>query len=72
VASFTDRSKADALLNQVKNLGYSPMIETAVTSGKQYYRVRLKPTSDRPYLERASGELDKALRVTTQILTYQP
>jgi len=72
VASFTDRSKADALLNQVKNLGYSPMIETAVTSGKQYYRVRLQPTADRRYLERASGELDKALRVTTQILTYQP
>jgi cell division protein FtsN len=60
------------LVIQVKKLGYDPMIETAVTSGKQYYRVRLKPTSDRRQLERASGELDKALRVSTQILTYQP
>ncbi len=72
LASFSVRENADALSNQLKQMGYDPMIETISSAGTLIYRVRLQPVTDRIKLQQTAQTLSDKLKLNAQILQHNP
>lgn len=72
LASFSVRDNADALSNQLKQMGYDPMIETISNAGTLIYRVRLQPVTDRIKLQQTAERLSDKLKLNAQILQHNP
>ena len=72
LASFGVRDNADALSKELESMGYNPLIEIVKTDKNPIYRVRLQPVADRDKLEKTAKMLSEKLKLSTQILQYQP
>ncbi len=72
LASFSVRKNADALSDQLKQMGYDPMIETISSAGTLIYRVRLQPVTDRIKLQQTAQTLSDKLKLNAQILQHNP
>ena len=72
LASFSVKKNADALAEQLKQLGYQPTIGSSSSAGTVIYRVRLQPVADRNKLEQTALSLSKKLNLSPQILQHNP
>jgi cell division septation protein DedD len=68
LASFSVKANADALSLQAKQMGYKSVLETSEGSNGKIYRVRLEPIADKLKAQAVASELNKKLKLTTQVL----
>lgn len=68
LASFSVKANADALSLQAKQMGYKSVIENSEGSNGKIYRVRLEPIADKLKAQAVASELNKKLKLTTQVL----
>jgi DedD protein len=68
LASFSVKANADALSLQAKQMGYKSVIETSEGSNGKIYRVRLEPIADKLKVQAVATQLNKKLKLSTQVL----
>jgi cell division septation protein DedD len=68
LASFSVKANADALSLQAKQMGYKSVIENSEGSNGKIYRVRLEPIADKLKAQAVASELNKKLKLSSQVL----
>jgi DedD protein len=72
LGSFSVRDNAKSLSQQLESLGYKPITEIIQSNGSPIYRVKLSPSSDKAQLESTAKKLSETLKLTPQVMRYQP
>jgi cell division septation protein DedD len=72
LGSFSVKSNADALAEQVTKLGYAPIVGRSENNKGTIYRVRLSSIPDKETAEKRAKELTKRLNVTPQVFQQKP
>ena len=67
LGSFSVKNNADALVSQLKKLGYAPSVESSDTDNGEIYRVRLAPMKNKITAEKIAQELAKKLNLTPRV-----
>ncbi|OUR86414.1 hypothetical protein A9Q92_05845 [Methylophaga sp. 42_8_T64] len=68
LASFSVKTNAEALAEQLSKLGYKPSVESSATEKGTIYRVRLAPMQNKTTAENLAVELAKKLNLKPQVL----
>jgi DedD protein len=72
LGSFSVRENAKLLTQQLETMGYKPITEIIQSNGSPIYRVKLSPTDDKVQLESTAKKLTETLKLTPQVMRYQP
>lgn len=67
LGSFSVKNNADALVSQLKKLGYQPTIETSETDKGTIYRVRLADIKTETIATKLANDLAKKLNLSPQV-----
>ena len=67
LGSFSVKSNAEALAEQLKTLGYKPSIESSDTNKGMIYRVRLAPIENKTTAENIAKEVGEKLNLKPQV-----
>ena len=70
VATVSSQSRAQGLLDQLKEQGYPAFIQQTKSGGKVLYRVKIGPKVERAKLAPIKAEVDALLKVDAAILRY--
>ena len=68
LASFSVKTNAEALAEQLSKLGYTPSVESSATDKGMIYRVRLAPLKNKATADNLAVELAKKLNLKPQVL----
>ncbi|PCH66111.1 MAG: hypothetical protein COC04_00060 [Gammaproteobacteria bacterium] len=68
LASFSVKTNAEALAEQLSTLGYKPSVESTATGNGMIYRVRLAPMKNKTMADNLAIELAKKLNLKPQVL----
>jgi len=70
VASLSNRSNAEALVENLRSGGYTAFLEQIHVKGTQLFRVRVGPEADRKRAEHALEDVQKQFNLKGQVVRY--
>lgn len=72
VASFTEKSKAETLRNNLQAKGYRAFVRHVTRDGKPVSRVLIGPEMDETSLRRVKTTVDRDFRVSSIVTKFEP